>query len=96
MRRETLQVRRVREPLVAWRVTTVLECRLAVVCWPGRMRTYSPWYAWERPLKIPRKAAESAAWIGALIRLDDRAADERMDFVRELTPVMWVPMEVTP
>jgi AraC-like DNA-binding protein len=33
--------------------------------------------------------------LGALIRLEDRAADERMDFLREVTPTMWVPMEVT-
>jgi AraC-like DNA-binding protein len=33
--------------------------------------------------------------MGALIRLEDRAADERMDFLRAITPAMWVPMEVT-
>ncbi|MBO0802778.1 MAG: helix-turn-helix domain-containing protein [Nocardiopsaceae bacterium] len=33
--------------------------------------------------------------MGTLIRLEDRAADERMDFVREITPTMWVPMEIS-
>lgn len=32
--------------------------------------------------------------MGALIRLEDRAVDERMDFMREVTPTLWVPMEI--
>jgi hypothetical protein len=31
-----------------------------------------------------------------MIRLEDRAPDERMDFLREMAPTMWVPMEITP